>query len=221
MEDSQKIYEMQRFAVIPAAGRFTRHRFDKPRALLSLNSETILGRLLRQLGDIKPIVGVGEPGVYGWTDDHLAEFEKLPCRIVRSPFSRNIGALRTALFLLQFLSDNFSIEPTAKIYWIPGDSVFTDQLFEEMLAYPAPTTWVYKWGEPGVTITGEILPLILGVEHVACYTPNFIGMNCKSFLPKLINKPKQFTGDHTGNFMEIDTLNDYQEAIKLVRGDKK
>lgn len=204
------------YAVVAAAGGLGQHGFEKPVALLPLNGETVISRLLRQLDGIETFVGVGKVGRRGWTSEHLAEFEKLSCRTIQSSFWKDREGVRTTLNLLEFLTANYPIEDTSRIYAFYGDFVFTDELLREVLTYPAPVAWAYKWGSPGAIFTGEILPLVLSTPHISSNMPRFIGTDCISFIPKLINRPREFTWDSTGNFMEIDTPKDYLEAIELV-----
>ncbi len=221
---------MRNFAVIPAAGGIYRN-FWKPRALLTVGNTSLIERLVGQLqrNSIKPLVGIGSVGPrkgkgrfrtdHPWTDGDVAAFKDLPCGVLTSPHHDERGPLKTIVFLMEHLLENFGVQHESRIYIVYGDYVFSDALFEKVLACPAPSYSFLKIRDGFVGIlTGEVIgdfidlvkqwpdidsPIIL---HET--TPEGMKAIGLEEIP-----PIRLLGP---DFIEIDGPGDYEFAIRLV-----
>ena len=212
------ILDVKTFTLLPSAGRMK--KFSKPRALLSLGKETVIERLVRQSLENKavPLVATGSVGLWGWTEEHAKEFEKLSCKVMISPAHHEKYDLPTIHFLLQKIQ-----EPDAKIIILAGDYVFSDGLFKEILTYPAPSFSIFSHhGAVGATLgSGDIPEFIAetGGPHflwdiIACRGPWFQSM--LGYKPRQ-GSPKFFSQE----FVEIDVVGDYELALALINREKE
>ncbi len=210
---------MGNWAVVPAAGGF--RGFEQPRAKLSLNGETFIERLLRQIrgAQIKPLLLVGQYGRAGWTQEHLDYFRNLPFWKIRmtSPYSELESPLKTMLFGLNHLlenSDEHKIKKEDKIFVMYADWVFTDELFEETVQYPAPCHYCHKKGDPGFIFNLEVLPAYFDFIKdywAPAYAPleGYKKLGFKCGLGSMDNFNK--------GFAEVDLDFQYQQCKDLIK----
>ena len=207
------------WAVVPAAGGFK--GFGQPRAVLPLNGETFIERLLRQIRKegIKPLVLIGKVGEVGWTEAHVEYFRRLPYWKIQmtSPHSTEDSPLKTILFGLRHLLENaeeYKIKKEDKIFVIYADWVFTDDLFKETVQYPAPCHYCHKKGDPGFILNFEVLPAyfkFIKDFRAPCHAPlegyEKLGFKCNLGSMGNFNK----------SFAEVDLDFQYQECKDLLK----
>lgn len=209
------------WAVVPAAGGF--RGFGQPRALLPLNGETFIWRLLRQIREaqIKPLVLVGKVGESGWTLEHVDYFRRLPFWKVQmtSPYPNLESPLKTIIFGLKYLLENaeeYKIGKKDKIYVMYADWVFTDELFRETIQYPAPCQYHHKSEKDdfGFIFNLDVLPTYF--EFIKDYwTPSYapldgyekLGFKCRLGSADNFNK----------GFAEVDLDFQYQQCKDLLK----
>lgn len=165
------------FALIFAAEprwRYLERGFDRPRGLIPLDGETVMERLLRQCRErnVYPIVAIARAGYdeIGWNEEHVEAFRRLPCAVVTSPHTREEPA-GTVWFLLRELLENaerYGASPESKIITIFADYIYTEQLMDRMVNYPAPCVYRNKLRGWSLILNFRLLPTILklGEKHI-------------------------------------------------------
>lgn len=203
---------------------------DMPRALLQLNGETIVQRLIRQVALVgaHPIVAVGCVGRGGWEQWHVDEFSKLGCDLVISERMRPSYLMGTTIVLLEAVQRH-GVQAGSKIMLLPGDFVFTDAAFRRVWGYPAPCYYCENNTDPGVIVDGRSLPAFLALVHrYENFTWNrvwfeYAGLWKKErgwfrkhgfkYFGKLRGDPK----NDPDRFVEVDVADDYLLAKELVK----
>ena len=211
---------MRDFAIIPAAGGAK--DFWKPIPLLSLGTESVIFRLLRQLREsrIFPIVAVGSPGEHGWATAHVEEIRKIPTwkSVVTSPHSKERSPLKTVEFLLRYLVRNnewLKAEAKSRVFVIFGDWIFSDSLLAETVSYPASVAFSHIFDEWGLVIEfGKINAFLkfsskfktLGILTASRKDLRALGFNTEYGSQK--NAPDRFC--------EIDIPRNYELAFEMI-----
>lgn len=207
-------------AIIAAAGGF--HKFQLPRSLLKLNGETVIERLVRQLSEarVQCLVGIGRAGVAGWTEEHVQEFQKLPCDVLTSAAPGALHSLATVRFLLSHLQENqerYKLRERSKIYIIHGDYIFADSLLEEFLVYPAPNIYEFKFTDTSMTLTWPILDDFMRISRLPYHALITVARSnrkkfCEEFGFTMIKRR-----EYKHRFMEVDHLKELEWARRMVK----
>lgn len=159
------------YAIIFAGGPLIQKWLWKPKALLTIGQETLIGRLVRQLKSkgIGPIVAGGtteevSPPRRSWSEAYVKQIYKLPCEVLADPFQTEWKqSWRTQQFLLRYVLEKDDLE---KVFVIAGDYAFEDKLLYEILDYPTPCClFMHRWkGKPYPGLIGTSQVLLLTKE---------------------------------------------------------
>lgn len=205
---------MKTVVLLPSAGSMK--AFDRPRALLSLGKETVIERLVRQSlqNEAVPLVARGYVGPWGWTKEHVAEFERLPCEVLVSPRHNTKCDLPTIRFLLQNIR-----AAEAKILVLAGDYVFSEDLFREVLQYEAPGFMQFSnRGAIGAALGTNDVPTFLIHTRGACLLWDVASSRGEWFQSALGYRSMQGKAAFfPQDFVEIDTPEEYELALLLVK----
>lgn len=206
-------------AIIAAAGSF--HQFQMPRSLLKLNGETVIERLVRQLREarVQCLVGRGQAGAANWTEEHVQEFQKLPCEVLASAAPVALHSLATVRFLLSHLQENrerYKLRGQSKIYIIHGDYIFADSLLEEFLAYPAPNIYEFKRTDTSMTLTWDVLDDFMRISQLPYHALIAVARTEKKRFCEKLGFVMIKHREYKCRFMEVDHLEELEWAHRMV-----
>lgn len=154
-----------------------------PEALVPLNGETVLSRLVKQLkrlGAIEVFAGVGKIGSEAnpdllkrlreergfhtpeggpWTPELWKYMRGLPCHLVEVPDFGKCSIYDTIYRILQeILASNIDFQ---EIILFNGDYVFTDDALEYVLSQPVPSIYFPQWLEFVLLFSHREAPFVL------------------------------------------------------------
>lgn len=225
---------MKNFALLSAAGPVIPdarkgREYSTLRWLMSLGPETVIERLIRQCrnAELEPVIAIGVPGVGGWTPEFVKKIESFGYRLWVSPFLGGWESLQTMNFMLDRIAPELAAE--SKVFSFFCDWVFSDDLFKEVITYPAPCIYEFKQVDWTVVLTKDSIPSFLAISKSfekeqkaystmwkTCICPGTTGR----WKARGIHVREPRPDIHSSKrFVEIDYMFEFDDALELVAKD--
>ena len=233
--EGRPLRNIEDWGIIPAAGGVYRH-FWKPRALLTLGDNSLIGRLIEQYkkNGVYPVVGIGSAGPregkgkfrvdLPWSEKDVKDFKELPCEVLVTPHHNERGPLKTIVFLMEHLLENFDVKDESKVYITYGDYVFSDKLFEEILRHRASSYSFLKKRDGFVGIlTGAVMKDFVDLckQWPDISSPLILHETVPGKLKSIGLEEVPSIRLPGPDFIEVDDPGGYEHAIRLVAHENK